>query len=59
MYSLLIADDEVIEREALKFIIKNSHLSISKIWEAGNGQEAVSCAEAYNPDIAILDIKMP
>lgn len=59
MYKLLIVDDEVIERDALKFIIKNSSLNISEIQEAGNGQEAISVATLFNPDIVILDIKMP
>ncbi len=59
MYKLLIVDDEVIERDALKFIIKNSGLEIGEIEEASNGQEAISVATLFNPDIVILDIKMP
>lgn len=59
MYKLLIVDDEAIEREALEFIIKNSSLNISEIQVASNGQEAISVATLFNPDIVILDIKMP
>lgn len=59
MYKVLIADDEAIERDALKYIIENSKLPIEEIKEAVNGQEAVSLAAVFEPDIAIMDIKMP
>lgn len=59
MYKLLIVDDELIEREALQFIVKNSQLEISEIREAANGNEAIAVAADFNPDIVILDIKMP
>lgn len=59
MYKLLIVDDERIERDALKYIVKGSTLKIGEIEEAANGQEAISVAAVFNPDIVILDIKMP
>lgn len=59
MYKLLIVDDESIERDALKYIVKGSSLRIGDIEEASNGQEAISVATIFNPDIVILDIKMP
>ncbi|TVR03620.1 MAG: response regulator [Spirochaetaceae bacterium] len=59
MYTLLIADDERIEREALRFIITRATTSIDRIIEAVNGTEAISIAEREQPDIVFLDIKMP
>ncbi len=59
MYKLLIVDDEALEREALKCIIQKSDLKISKIQEAVNGKDAILVASEFNPDIVILDIKMP
>lgn len=59
MFKLLVVDDEAIEREALKFIVKNSNLEISEIMEAANGQEALAIAEKFDPDIVTLDILMP
>lgn len=59
MYKLLIVDDELIEREALRFIVTHSDLEISEIMEAANGNEAITVAADFNPDIVILDIKMP
>lgn len=59
MYKLLIADDEVLERQALRFFIENSELEIGTIFECGNGIDAVRIALADQPEICILDIKMP
>ena len=59
MFKLLVVDDEAIEREALKYIVKNSNLAISEVMEAANGQEALAIAERFDPDIVTLDILMP
>lgn len=54
-----MVDDEAIEREALKYIVKNSNLDIIEVMEAANGQEALAIAEKFDPDIVTLDIMMP
>ena len=59
MYTLLIADDERLEREALKYIIRRGTAEIARIIEAENSREALEIAENEKPDIAFLDIKMP
>lgn len=59
MYKLLIADDEKIEREALKAIVNKGIDSILDIQEAVNGREAIVKSQTYLPDIVFLDIKMP
>lgn len=59
MYKLLIADDEALERQALRFFVENSELEIDTILECGNGIDAVRIALAEQPQICILDIKMP
>ena len=59
MYKLLIADDEAVEREAVQFFIKNSGIQFDRIDEASNGIEAVEIAKKVEPDIAVLDIRMP
>ncbi len=59
MYKILIVDDETLERDALRYIIKNSDLEICEMAEAADGYSAVSVAKTFDPDIAILDIKMP
>ena len=59
MYKLLIADDEQIERDALKAIVNKGIDSILDIQEAVNGREAIVKSQTYLPDIVFLDIKMP
>lgn len=59
MFKLLIADDEKLERDALRFIISKSIDSITAFEEAVNGREAIDKALTTNPDIIILDINMP
>lgn len=55
----MIADDEALERQALRHFIKNSKVEIGEILECANGIDAVKTALLEQPDICILDIKMP
>lgn len=59
MYKLMIADDEALERRALRHFIQNSKVEIGEILECANGVDAVKTALLEQPDICILDIKMP
>ncbi|MCY1151748.1 MAG: response regulator [Sphaerochaetaceae bacterium] len=59
MYSILIADDEELEREVLSLFIKKSNLPINNIIIAEDGNDAFVKLVCDKPDIAILDINMP
>ncbi|MFC0559153.1 response regulator transcription factor [Halalkalibacter alkalisediminis] len=59
MLKVLIVDDEVIEREGLKFIIGKERPNIHIVGEAGNGRKAIELATSLKPDIVLMDIKMP
>jgi two-component system response regulator YesN len=59
MFRLLIADDEYIEREALKSIIQRKFADTYEIKEAVNGVQAVSEAKSFSPHLIFMDIKMP
>jgi len=59
MYRLLIADDEMIERDAVKYILGRNFIDMFEISEACNGKEAIEKAASFKPDIIFLDIKMP
>ena len=59
MYKLLIAEDEELERIALKKIIESNFSNINVINSAKNGEEAVNLARTYMPDILLIDIRMP
>ncbi|HWQ77668.1 MAG TPA: response regulator, partial [Anaerovoracaceae bacterium] len=55
--SVLIADDEVLTRlDIHEHLAKEGHIVCA---ETGNGLEVLELAKLTNPDIALLDIKMP
>lgn len=56
---ILIADDEELLRFTLKSMLEEINLPIEIIGEADNGEKAVELVEAYRPDIAFVDIRMP
>ncbi|QJW48518.1 response regulator [bacterium BFN5] len=59
MFTLLIAEDEQLERQALRYIITRHCPSIEIIGEAGDGTSAVREASQQRPDIVLIDIRMP
>ncbi|WFR58871.1 response regulator transcription factor [Anaerocolumna sp. AGMB13025] len=59
MYTVLIADDEAIIRRGLKKILDWETLGFKIIGEASNGVETLSYINKNNPDIVLIDIKMP
>lgn len=59
MYTLVIADDEEIERKALSLLIQKEFPYISITGLAENGMELLALVENTHPDIAIVDINMP
>jgi two-component system, response regulator PdtaR len=54
---VLIADDDPIIRLDLKQMLEN--LDYEVVAEAGDGQQALDLAREVQPDICILDVKMP
>jgi len=55
---ILLADDHSFIREGLKGLIgKQSDMEV--VGEANDGQEAVSKAAEYLPDIVVMDVTMP
>ena len=59
MYKILIADDEGIVIEALKFIIEKNFDGQCEIQSAKTGRSVIELAETFRPDIALMDIQMP
>ncbi len=55
---LLIADDERLFRQSLRKLLEGTK-DIRVVAEAGDGQEAVLKAQDKEPDIALLDVRMP
>ncbi len=54
---VLIAEDEALIRMDLAEMLRDEGYDI--VGEAGDGQEAVELAEKHNPDLVIMDVKMP
>lgn len=58
MRKLLIVDDERIEREGIKMLLKNMHFPV-EIVEAENGRKACEILEQQEIDLLLTDIRMP
>ena len=54
---ILLAEDEVIARMDLREMLENQGYEV--VGEAGDGATAVHLARERNPDLVIMDIKMP
>lgn len=55
---ILIADDHAVVRTGLRTLLEQQG-TFRIVAEASNGEEAVEMAKEHQPDIAILDIRMP
>ncbi len=54
---LLIADDHPLFRIGLRAALEKEGFSV--VGEAGDGDEAIRLVETYQPEVVILDIRMP
>lgn len=59
MYKILLADDEGIVIDSLKFIIEKNFGQNCTVEYAFSGRSVIELAERFKPDIAIMDIHMP
>lgn len=59
MYTILIADDEQIERKYLRNIFEKHPRKYQIVGEAADGKEVVRLAWKTKPDVIIMDISMP
>ncbi|MFA1544101.1 response regulator [Actinomadura monticuli] len=55
---VLIADDQVMIRDGLAALL-SSDPGIEVVGQAGNGREAVEMARRLDPDVIVMDIRMP
>ncbi len=56
---ILIVEDELIVRQAVRYILEGRQDIYEIIGEASNGQEACELLEDIKPDVVICDISMP
>jgi len=55
---VLIADDHMVVREGLRLILETAD-GIELVGEAVNGVEAVRLADEVQPDVILMDLRMP
>ncbi len=57
--NIVIVDDELLSRTALRMMVEKNCPNITVIGEAENGMQAVEICKKLKPDIVGMDIKMP
>jgi len=55
---VLIVDDDALIRDGLKIILENEE-DFEVVGTASNGEEAVRLCKVTNPDVVLMDIRMP
>jgi len=55
---IMIVEDHFVVREGLKSII-NSQKDMVAVAEAGNGRQAVEAFERHQPDVTLMDVRIP
>ncbi|WP_162340814.1 response regulator transcription factor [Cyclobacterium salsum] len=55
---VVLADDHLVVRSGIKNLLENEG-DIAVIGEASNGEEALQAVEKLQPDLLIIDIRMP
>ncbi|MBM0236712.1 response regulator [Micromonospora sp. ATA32] len=58
MIRLLLADDQAVVRAGLRTILE-SRSDLEVVGEAADGAEAVTLAKTLEPDVVLMDIRMP
>ncbi len=58
MISIVVADDEELVRDGLTSIV-DSHPEFEVVATAANGVEAVAAVASAQPDVVLMDIRMP
>lgn len=55
---VLVVDDEPLARERMRLLLDEID-DVEVVGEAGNGREAIEAVERLQPDVLLLDIRMP
>ena len=58
MIRVVIADDQDLVREGLRMMLE-AEGDIEVVAEAGDGNEALVAARAHDPDVVLMDVRMP
>ena len=58
MIRVLLVDDQALFREGLSTLL-SVYPDVQVVGEAGNGEEALSQAATHQPDVVLMDLRMP
>jgi DNA-binding NarL/FixJ family response regulator len=58
MISVVIADDQDLVREGLRLMI-DAESDITVVGEANSGTTAIAAARRFDPDVLLMDVRMP
>ncbi|RSM76020.1 DNA-binding response regulator [Kibdelosporangium aridum] len=58
MIKVLLVDDHPVVREGLRGML-DAEPDLTVVGEAGSGEEAVALAAAHQPDVILMDLRMP
>ncbi|HEX3004109.1 MAG TPA: response regulator transcription factor [Angustibacter sp.] len=58
MIDVVIADDQDLVREGLRMMIE-AEPDIRVVAEVGNGHDAVAATRRHDPDVVLMDVRMP
>ena len=58
MIAVVIADDQELVREGLRMMLE-AETDIEVVAEAGDGNEALAAARTHDPDVLLMDVRMP
>jgi DNA-binding NarL/FixJ family response regulator len=58
MIRILLVDDQSLIRRGMKALLK-SDSELQVVGEAENGQEAIALVELLQPDVVLMDVRMP
>lgn len=59
MTSILLVEDEYLERMAIRHILESSRPNYNIIGEVDNGKDAIKLALQHKPNLILMDIQMP
>jgi DNA-binding NarL/FixJ family response regulator len=58
MIKVLLVDDQKLVRQGIQMLLETES-DIHVVGQAGDGEEALTLAEQLNPDVVLMDIRMP
>ncbi|MAT41635.1 MAG: DNA-binding response regulator [Anaerolineaceae bacterium] len=58
MINLLLVDDQKLIRQGIQLLLE-TEADLKVIGQAENGKEAVQLAQTLNPDVILMDVRMP